>query len=114
VVVTDGFTGNVALKTIEGSARGILTALRQTIDSSFGTRIGGLLLRRDLLRLKNALDPNEFGGAILAGVSAPVLIAHGSSTARGIAQAVRMGRRAVVSDLVPAISAELGGSPANV
>ena len=114
VVVTDGFTGNVALKTIEGSARGILTALRQTIDSSLGTKIGGLLLRRDLLRLKDALDPNEFGGAILAGVSAPVIIAHGSSTARGIAQAVRMGRRAVVSDLLPAIATELGGSPANV
>ncbi|MCX6363676.1 MAG: phosphate--acyl-ACP acyltransferase, partial [Actinobacteria bacterium] len=54
------------------------------------------------------LDPNEFGGAILVGVSAPVIIAHGSSTARGIAQAVRMGRRAVVSELLPSIAAELG------
>ena len=52
VVVTDGFTGNVALKTIEGSARGILGALRQTIDLSAKTKLGGLLLRRDLLRLK--------------------------------------------------------------
>jgi len=108
VVVTDGFTGNVALKAIEGSARGILGALRQTIDLSAKTKLGGLLLRRDLLRLKHALDPNEFGGAILVGVSAPVVIAHGSSTARGIAQAVRMGRRAVVSELLPSISAELG------
>jgi phosphate acyltransferase len=108
VVVTDGFTGNVALKTIEGSARGILGALRQTIGLSVGTKLGGLLLRRDLLRLKDALDPNEFGGALLAGVSAPVIIAHGSSTARGVAQAVRMGRRVVVSELLPSIAAELG------
>ena len=114
VVVTDGFTGNVALKTIEGAARGILGALRQTIDLSAKTKLGGLLLRRDLLRLKYALDPNEFGGAILAGVSAPVIIAHGSSTARGIAQAVRMGRRAVVSELLPSISAELGARPPTV
>ena len=99
VIVTDGFTGNVALKAIEGSARGILGGLRQTIDVSAKTKLGGLLLRRDLLRLKHALDPNEYGGAILVGLSAPVIIAHGSSTARGIAQAVRMGRRAVVSEL---------------
>ena len=109
VVVTDGFTGNVALKTIEGSARGILGALRQTIDVSVKTKLGGLLLRRDLLRLKHALDPNEFGGAILVGVSAPVIIAHGSSTARGIAQAVRMGRRGGRQRAsLPSISAELG------
>lgn len=114
VVVTDGFTGNVALKTIEGSARGILSALRQAIDTSVATKFGGLLLRRDLMRLKDALDPNEFGGAILAGVTSPVIIAHGSSTDRGIAQAVRMGRRAVVSGLVAAVAAELGSSSANV
>jgi glycerol-3-phosphate acyltransferase PlsX len=108
VIVTDGFTGNVALKSLEGSARGILGGLRRTIDLSPKTKLGGLLLRRDLLRLKHALDPNEYGGAILVGVSAPVIIAHGSSTARGIAQAVRMGRRAVVSGLLPSISAELG------
>jgi len=108
VIVTDGFTGNVALKSLEGSARAILGGLRQTIGLSAKTKLGGLLLRRDLLRLKHALDPNEYGGAILVGVSAPVIIAHGSSTARGIAQAVRMGRRAVVSELLPSISAELG------
>jgi glycerol-3-phosphate acyltransferase PlsX len=108
VIVTDGFTGNVALKSIEGSARGILDGLRQTIDLSAKTKLGGLLLRRDLLRLKAALDPNEYGGAILVGLSAPVIIAHGSSTAHGVAQAVRLGRRAVVSGLLPCISAELG------
>ena len=114
VVVTDGFTGNVALKTIEGSAKGILSAIRQTIDVNAATKLGGLLLRKHLMVLKDALDPNEFGGAVLIGVAAPVIIAHGSSTARGVAQAVRMGRRAVVSDLLPAIAGELGAPPANV
>lgn len=114
VVATDGFTGNVALKTIEGSAKGILSAIRQTIDINAGTKLGGLLLRKHLLVLKDALDPNEFGGAVLVGVAAPVIIAHGSSTARGIAQAARMGRRAVVSELLPAIAGELGTARANV
>ena len=114
VVVTDGFTGNVALKTIEGSARAILSALRGTIDISVGTRLGGLLLRRDLLRLRAALDPEEFGGALLVGMNAPVVIAHGNSRAQGIANAVRMGRRGAVSDLLPAIARELGSEPAVV
>jgi glycerol-3-phosphate acyltransferase PlsX len=109
VVVTDGFTGNVALKTIEGSAKAILRALRETIALSPGTKLGGLLLRRDLLPLKAALDPEEFGGAFLVGMNAPVIIAHGNSRAQGIANAVRQGRRGVVSDLLPTIARDLGG-----
>jgi glycerol-3-phosphate acyltransferase PlsX len=108
VVVTDGFTGNVTLKTIEGAARGILTALRSTIDISVKTKLGGLLLRRDLLRLRGALDPEEYGGAFLVGMNAPVIIAHGSSKARGIANAVLQGRRGVVSGLQATIARELG------
>ncbi len=108
VVVTDGFTGNVTLKTIEGAARGILTALRSTIDLSVKTKVGGLLLRRDLLRLRGALDPEEYGGAFLVGMNAPVIIAHGSSKARGIANAVHQGRRGVVSGLQGTIARELG------
>ncbi len=114
VVVTDGFTGNVALKAIEGSAKAIMRALRQTIDTSAGTKVGGLLLRRDLLRLRAALDPEEFGGALLVGMNAPVVIAHGNSRARGIANAIRMGRRGATSDLLPAIARELGGGRAVV
>jgi glycerol-3-phosphate acyltransferase PlsX len=109
VVVADGFTGNVALKTIEGSARAILGVLRSAIGSSPTTKIGGLLLRRDLLRIRDALDPEEFGGALLLGMNAPVVIAHGNSKARGIANAVRQARRGVVSELQPTISRELGG-----
>jgi len=108
VIVTDGFTGNVALKSIEGSAKAILRALRATIDLSLPTKLGGLLLRRDLYRLRAALDPEEYGGAFLVGMNAPVIIAHGNSRATGIANAVRQARRGVVSDLQPSISRELG------
>ena len=113
VVVTDGFTGNVALKTIEGTGRAILKGLRATIDTSFKTRMGGLLLKNDLYRMKAALDPEEYGGALLVGMNAPIVIAHGNSHAKGIANAIRQGRRGVVSQLQPTIAREVGaGSPA--
>ena len=115
VIVTDGFTGNVGLKTIEGSAKAIMGALRgHRSCSTRRTKLGGLLLQKDLQVLRDALDPEEFGGALLVGMNAPVIIAHGNSKARGIAQAVRMGRRGVVSDLLPTIARELGTQTASV
>jgi len=107
VVVTDGFTGNVALKTIEGAAKAIMTGVRQAVDANLASKIGGALLRSELHRIRDALDPEEFGGAFLVGMRAPVIIAHGSSFARGIANAVRQGARGVVSDLLPTIAREL-------
>jgi glycerol-3-phosphate acyltransferase PlsX len=109
VIVSDGFTGNVALKTIEGTARAIMRALRTAIDHSAVTKLGALALRGELLRLRAALDPEEYGGAFLVGMSAPVVIAHGSSGSRGIANAIRQGRRGVVTALLPTIAAELAG-----
>jgi len=107
VVVTDGFTGNVALKAIEGTGAAILKGLRVTIDTSAKTRLGGLLLKKDLSRMKAALDPEEYGGAFLVGMNAPVVIAHGNSHATAIANAIRQGRRGVVSALQPTIAREL-------
>jgi phosphate acyltransferase len=114
VVVTDGFTGNVGLKTIEGTAKAVMLGVRSAIDASLATKLGGALLRAELLRLKAALDPEEFGGALLVGMNAPVVIAHGNSKARGVAQAVRMARRGAVSELLPTIAAELGAHAATV
>ena len=108
VVVTDGFTGNVVLKTVEGTARAVMKALRSAIDHSAVTKLGALALRGELLRIRAALDPEEYGGAFLIGMSAPVVIAHGSSGPRGIANAIRLGRRGVVTGLLPTIAAELG------
>jgi phosphate acyltransferase len=113
VVVADGFTGNVALKTIEGSARAIMTVIKSAIASTVTTKLGGLLLRGDLLKIKDALDPEEFGGALLLGMNAPVVIAHGNSRGRGIANAIRQARRGVVSELQPTIARELGDAGVN-
>jgi phosphate acyltransferase len=114
VVVTDGFTGNVALKTIEGTARAIMAAVRKAIEANLATKLAGAVLRAELYRIRDALDPEEFGGAFLVGMQAPVIIAHGSSYARGIGNAVRQGARGVVSDLLPTIARELGAEPEGI
>jgi phosphate acyltransferase len=100
VVVTDGFTGNVALKVMEGSAKAVVGAVRETIRSSPVAAVGGLLARRRLGRLRRELNPNAVGGAVLLGLRRPVVIAHGGSTAEGIANAVRLARRAVDERMV--------------
>ena len=108
MVVTDGFTGNVSLKTIEGSARAIMTAVKQAFEANLATKLSGAVVRKELYRIRDALDPEEFGGAFLVGMRAPVIISHGSSYRRGIAQAVRQATRGVMSDLLPTIERELG------
>jgi glycerol-3-phosphate acyltransferase PlsX len=111
VIVTDGFTGNVALKSSEGAARAILGALRQALSGgSWATRLGALLVRSDLRRVRGMLDPEEYGGSYLLGMNDPVVIAHGNSRARGIGNAVLMAARGASSGLLPAIAARLGES----
>jgi len=108
VVVTDGFTGNVALKLMEGTARTVAGAVRDAIRSGPVSTIGGLLIRGKLGRLRAQLDPNATGGAILLGARRPVIVAHGKSTPEGIANAVRMARRAVDEEVVERTEKALG------
>ena len=93
VVVTDGFTGNVALKTMEGTASAVGGAVRDAAKSGFFAAIGGLLMRRSLGRLRRALDPESTGGAILLGLRGVAVVAHGSSGPAGIANAIRLAER---------------------
>ena len=95
VVVTDGFTGNVAIKLMEGTARTVVGAVRAAVRSNPSAMLGGVLIRGALGGLRRELDPNTTGGAILLGVRGIVVIAHGGSSAAGIANAVRLARRAV-------------------
>jgi phosphate acyltransferase len=95
VVVTDGFTGNVALKTLEGTARAVADAVRGAARSGPFAAAGGLLLRPALGGLRRQMDPNGVGGAVLLGVRGVAVVAHGSSSAVGIANAVRLADRAV-------------------
>jgi len=95
VVVTDGFTGNVALKTLEGTARAVADAVRGAARSGPIAAAGGLLLRPALGGLRRKLDPNAVGGAILLGLRGVAVVAHGSSRAEGIANAVRLADRSI-------------------
>ncbi len=95
VVVTDGFTGNIALKTLEGTARAVADAVRGAARSGPLAAAGGLLLRPALAGLRGRMDPNAVGGAVLLGLRGTAVVAHGSSSAEGIANAVRLADRAV-------------------
>ena len=101
VVVTDGFTGNVALKTMEGTAKAVGGAVRGAARSGFFAAVGGLLMRRSLKRLRRELDPDTTGGAILLGLRGVAVIAHGSSGPHGIANAIRLAERSARERVVP-------------
>jgi glycerol-3-phosphate acyltransferase PlsX len=95
VVVTDGFTGNVALKLMEGTVRTVTGAIRDTARSSPLAALGGLLMAPALGGLRRELAPDATGGAILLGLRAVAVVGHGSAGAEGIANAVRLAARAV-------------------
>jgi glycerol-3-phosphate acyltransferase PlsX len=95
VIVTDGFTGNVALKTLEGTAKAIGGAVSGAARSNPVAAIGGLLLRPALGGLRREMDPDTTGGAILLGLRGVAVVAHGSSGPEGLANAIRLAARTV-------------------
>jgi len=107
VVVTDGFTGNVALKVLEGTSRLVRDSIAEAVRSSPISALGGLLIRGRVGKLRDKLDPEAVGGAILLGLRKPVVVAHGSFGPRGIASAVGLARRAVDEDMVGRTAAAL-------
>jgi phosphate acyltransferase len=108
VVVTDGFTGNVALKLLEGSIRNLLDAFREEIAATTRGKLGGLLIRPAARRLRSRLDPDTYGGAYLLGLRGLAVIAHGNSSRRAIASAVRLAARGVDHDVVERLAQRLG------
>jgi glycerol-3-phosphate acyltransferase PlsX len=107
VIVSDGFTGNVALKVMEGTSRVVRDAIRDAIRSGPISTLGGLLIRGRVARLREELDPERVGGAILLGLRKPVVVAHGSFGPAGIASAVKLARRAVDEHMVERTAAAL-------
>jgi glycerol-3-phosphate acyltransferase PlsX len=95
VIVTDGFTGNVVLKTIEGTASAVGAAVGAAARSGPRAAVGGLLLRPALGSLRSRLDPDATGGAILLGLRGVAVVGHGSSGPLGIANQIRLAARAV-------------------
>ena len=100
VVVTDGFTGNVALKLLEGTIKNLMEALREEISATPRGKLGGLLIRPAARRLRDRLDPDTYGGAYLLGLRGLAVVAHGNSSSRAICNAVRLAARGVEHDVV--------------
>lgn len=103
VVVTDGFTGNMVLKTIEGTALSVFKMLKTTLYSSLKTKLAAAVLKPALMQLKAKMDYSEYGGAGLFGLKAPVIKAHGSSDANSVYNAIRQTRDMVEKKVAPTI-----------
>jgi glycerol-3-phosphate acyltransferase PlsX len=107
VVVTDGFTGNVVLKTLEGSVRVVVDALLTVMTSTDETRAAAKVLLPALLPLQAELDPDTYGGAMLLGVDGVCIISHGSSSGVAMLNAITLARDLVEAGLVDEIRAAI-------
>ncbi|HSS73161.1 MAG TPA: phosphate acyltransferase PlsX [Gaiellaceae bacterium] len=107
VVVADGFTGNIALKALEGTIRTVIAGLREEITKTAFGKLGGLLIRPASRRLRHRLDPDTYGGAYLLGLRGLVVIAHGNSSRTAIANAIRLAARGVEHDVTGKLAANL-------
>lgn len=107
VIVTDGFTGNVALKTAEGTARLVSGLLRKALTQSIWTRAGYFLARGGLRALRSHLDPNNHNGAVFLGLNGIVVKSHGSANAAGMAAAIGLAIELLADDITRRIEADL-------
>jgi glycerol-3-phosphate acyltransferase PlsX len=107
VVVTDGFSGNIALKSLEGTARFVTDLLRRAFQSSVRSKIGFLISRPATELLRHHLDPNNHNGAVFLGLNGLVVKSHGSATDKGVANAIRVAARMVRQDLTRKIIEDL-------
>lgn len=105
VVVADGFSGNVLLKTLEGTVDMLMKNLKQSFMSSLRTKIGAMLVMPGLRVLKKKLSTSEYGGAVLLGVNKPVIKAHGNSKADGFCSAIRIASEFAASNAIAQIEA---------
>jgi glycerol-3-phosphate acyltransferase PlsX len=107
VVVTDGFSGNIALKTAEGTARFVTDLLRRAFTSSLRSKAGFALSRPALNLLKVHLDPNNHNGAVFLGLNGLVVKSHGSANAKGVANAIRVAASMVRNDITRKIGEDI-------
>src|ERR1035437_2228923 len=104
VVVCDGFTGNIAVKTVEGTAGSMFKALREEVEQSAVSKLGGLLLRPALRAVREKFNPDTYGGAYLLGLRGLAVTAHGNSGPDAIANAIRLAARGVEHRVVQRIA----------
>jgi phosphate acyltransferase len=110
VVVTDGFTGNIALKLLESTISSLLDAFREEVTTTPRGKLGALLIRPAARRLRERLDPDTYGGAYLLGLRGLAVIAHGNSSRRAIANAIRLAARGVDHDVVGRLTQRVGAT----
>ena len=107
VIVADGFTGNVFLKSMEGAAKFMFKELKKVFYSSTKTKLGAMLIKNNLNSMKAMLDPSEVGGTAFLGISKPVIKAHGSSDARAITSAILRAKEYAESGFIADIEANV-------
>jgi len=105
VVVTDGFYGNILIKSSEAVAKFLVEIIKEQIQAGVATSIGGLLAKPAFKRVFAVLDPAEYGGAPLLGVQGIVFVGHGRSDARALVNAIGQARKAVENKLLEAMQA---------
>jgi len=105
--VTDGFSGNIALKTAEGTARFVTDLLRRAFTSSLRSKAGFALSQPALRLLKVHLDPNNHNGAVFLGLNGLVVKSHGAATPKGVANAIQVAARMVRNDITRKIGEDL-------
>lgn len=103
VVVTDGFTGNIFVKTAETTARLMTQVITEEIRKSPLAMLGALLARKSLQRVRERMDDSHYGGAVLLGLSSLVIVAHGRSNALAIRHAIRVAKQAIEQDILTKI-----------
>ena len=100
VLVADGFSGNVMLKSVEGTAKFLMKELKGMFLSGTKTKLAAALVKGDIARLRKALDPSEVGGTPFLGISKPVIKAHGSSDAQAISNAILRAKEFAASGFI--------------
>ena len=110
VIVTDGFTGNVVLKLLEGTSKVLLGQVKDAMMSSVTTKLAAAVLKPSLVRLKERLDPDTYGGAPLLGVDGVCIIGHGSSGPQAVENAIKVAIQAVEGDLTGRIARAVAGN----
>ncbi|MDU0995852.1 MAG: phosphate acyltransferase PlsX, partial [Staphylococcus lugdunensis] len=110
VVVTDGYTGNMVLKNIEGTAKSIGKMLKETLLSSFKNKLAALVLKKDLAHFAKKMDYAEYGGSVLLGLDGTVVKAHGGSNARAFYSAIRQAKIAGEQHIVQTMRETVGAN----
>lgn len=107
IFLSDGFTANMVMKTMEGTAKGMANILKREIKGSLGGIIGALFMRKALKRFKKSLDASEIGGALLMGLNGVVIKAHGSTDAYGFYNGIRQAKEMVEADIINIVTETL-------